>query len=243
MQSLKELPEMFQDAWAMPQAWAWENFREAIEMSNLDTYIFNSLYVTIVTVLCVLILASTASYAFSKMNFRGKNLIFYIFILSIMLPVPIIPLYMVIANLNLMNTHWALILTYTTGGLPLSIFMLKSFFDGIPKEIEEAAIIDGCPNYRLYAGIIIPLAKPGLATVTILQFMGAWNEFFHALIFIRTRSLRTIPIGIQAFFRDGSTEWPLLFAALTITIVPVFIVYIIMQKQFVEGLTAGATKL
>ena len=243
LQSFKTMPEMFMDAWAMPQNLLWENYQRAIEISNILVYARNSIFVSVTAVIFILILSSTASYAFSKFNFAGRNILFYIFVFSLMLPVPIIPLFSVIVNLGLMNSHWALIWIYTSGGLPFSIFMLKSFFDGIPKEIEEAAFIDGCPHYLIYARIIMPLAKPGLATVVIFQFMGAWNEFFNALIFVRRSDMRTIPIGMQAFFIEFASEWPALFATLTMTIIPVLLVYAIMQKQFIEGLTAGATKL
>jgi len=243
MQSFKTQMEMFMNAWALPEALIWANYERALEISNIITYAGNSVFVSITAVILILTLASIASYAFSKLKFAGQNIIYYVFVFSLMLPVPIIPLFSVIVNLGLMNSHWALIFIYTSGGLPFSIFVLKSFFDGIPKEIEEAAVIDGCPHYKIFVRIILPLARPGLATVTIFQFMAAWNEFFNALIFVRRSDMRTIPIGVQAFFIEFSSEWPALFATLTMTIIPVLLVYAVMQKQFVEGLTAGATKL
>lgn len=128
------------------------------------------------------------------------------------------------------------------GGLPLSIFLLRAFFQSMPGEVEDAARIDGCSNFQTFLRVVLPVSTPGLATVTILQFMNAWNEFFLALIFIRRPELRTIPLGLQAFFFEFQVEWQYLFAALSMATVPVIVVYVLMQRQFIAGLTSGAVK-
>jgi ABC-type glycerol-3-phosphate transport system permease component len=153
-----------------------------------------------------------------------------------------VPLFQTMRALGLLNTYLALILPYAAGGLPLSIFLLRAFFESVPREIEEAARIDGCSELAAFWRVVLPISGPGLATVTILQFLGAWNEFILALIFIRNQSLRTIPLGLQAFFFEYSVEWGYLFAALSMATVPVIVVYVLMQRQFIRGLTAGAVK-
>lgn len=242
MQSFKKTSEMYTNSWGLPKHLNFDNYGLAWSRSNIGQYFTNSVFVTFVTVLSILVVASLASYAFSKFTFPGNRLIFYIFVMSLMLPVPIIPLYSVVSRLGIINTFLALILPYVAGGLPMSIFLLKPFFDSIPREIEESAKMDGCSSIMIFIRIITPLSKPGLATVTIFQFMGAWNEFMLALIFIRNPKLKTIPVGLQAFFSENSTKWAELFAALCIATIPIIIVYAIMQKQFIEGLTAGAIK-
>lgn len=243
IQSLKATSEMYNNVWGMPKGFRWINYQNAWEMADIGRYIFNSFLVSISTVLMILVVASLAAYAFSKMEFWGNRAVYYVFVLSLMLPVPIIPLYSVVSKLKLMNTYFALILPYAAGGLPMSIFLLRPFFDSIPGEIEDAARIDGCTSLRTFIQIVLPLSRPGLATIVIFQFMNAWNEYFQALIFIRKNALRTIPIGLQGFFQEHSTDWPELFAALSMVTIPVIVIYVLMQKQFIAGLTAGAIKV
>lgn len=242
-QAFKTTPEMYNNVWGMPKSLQWINFQNAWELADIGLYTFNSFLVSISTVLLILIVASLAAYAFSKMRFAGSKVVYYVFVMSLMLPVPIIPLYSVVSGLKIMNTYFALILPYAAGGLPMSIFLLKPFFDSIPGEIEDAARIDGCSSLRTFFQIVLPLSRPGLATIVIFQFMNAWNEYFQALIFIRNKALRTIPVGLQGFFQEHSTDWPELFAALSMVTIPIIVIYVLMQKQFIEGLTAGAIKV
>ena len=242
-QSVKVSSEMYTNPWGLPKQIVLENYKLAWIEAKMGLYLFNSVKVTIITVLGVLVISAMAAYAFSKFKFWGNKVIFYIFVMSLMLPVPIISLYSVVSGLGLINTHSALTLPYIANGLPMSIFLLKPFFDSIPNEIEESARIDGCSSVRIFAQIIIPLSKAGLATVTIFQTMGAWNEFQIALIFIHKQVLRTVPLGLQTFFMENSTDWPQLFASLCLVTIPIFIVYAIMQKQFIEGMMAGAVKM
>jgi raffinose/stachyose/melibiose transport system permease protein len=242
-QSLKISSEMYTNPWGLPQKIIFENYELAWTRANMGIYLTNSLRVTVITVILILIVASLSAYAFSRFKFPGNKLIYSIFVLSLILPVPLFTLYSVVSGLGLVNTHWALIFTYTSGALPMSIFLLKPTFDSVPMEIEESAKIDGCNSVRTFLQIVIPLSKPGLATVTIFQTMNAWNEFMYALVFIRRQVLRTVPLGLQVFFQENSTDWPQLFASLCMITIPIFIVYAIMQKQFIEGLTAGALKM
>ena len=244
LQSLKTKFEMYANVWGLPQQLYVENYVQAWRIARMGTYIVNSLIVSLGTVVVVLVTASLAGYAFGKLRFAGRQVLFYTFVFTLIVPlqVTIIPLYAVVSGLGLSNTYFALILPYAAGGLPLSIFLLRAFFESVPREIEEAARIDGCSELAAFWRVVLPISGPGLATVTILQFLGAWNEFILALIFIRNQNLRTIPLGLQAFFFEYSVEWGYLFAALSMATVPVIVVYVLMQRQFIRGLTAGAVK-
>lgn len=243
-QSFKTKFELYANVWGLPQQLFVDNYVQAWRIARMGTYIFNSVIVSVGTVVVVLVLASLAGYAFARMRFAGRQVLFYAFVFTLIVPlqVTIIPLYAVVSGLGLTNTYFALILPYAAGGLPLSIFLLRAFFESVPREIEEAARIDGCSELAAFWRVVLPISGPGLATVTILQFLAAWNEFLLALIFIRNPALRTIPLGLQAFFFEYSVEWGYLFAALSMATVPVIIVYVLMQRHFITGLTAGAVK-
>ena len=242
LQSFKSKFELYSNVWGLPQQLFVDNYVQAWRIAHMGTYIFNSLIVSISTVAVVLVVASLAGYAFAKLRFRGREVLFYMFVFTLIVPVQvtIIPLYAVVSGLGLSNTYFALILPYAAAGLPLSIFLLRAFFQSVPREIEEAARIDGCTEFAAFTRVVLPISGAGLATVTILQFLGAWNEFVLALIFIRNPALRTIPLGLQAFFFEYSVEWGYLFAALAMATVPVIVVYVLMQRQFIKGITAGA---
>jgi len=241
-QSFKSQPEMYQNVWGPPRDLRIQNYIDGWNLSHIGRYSINSLIVAFATVLGVLTVASLAAYAFSKMRFAGSRLIFGAIIFSLLLPVPIIPLYAVVSGLHLTDTYFAVIFPYISGALPLSIFLLKAFFESLPSQIEDAARIDGCSDLGILWHVVLPLSKPGLATVAIFTFINAWNEFFLALIFIRSREIRTIPVGLQVFFQENATKWPALFATLSMATVPIIVVYVLMQQQFIEGLTAGAVK-
>ena len=242
LQSFKTKFELYSNIWGLPQQLFVDNYVQAWRIARMGTYILNSVIVSVGTVALVLVVASLAGYAFAKMRFPGRDVLFYTFVFTLIVPVQvtIIPLYAVVSGLGLSNTYFALILPYAAAGLPLSIFLLRAFFASVPREIEEAARIDGCSELAAFWRVVLPISGPGLATVTILQFLGAWNEFLLALIFIRNPALRTIPLGLQAFFFEYSVEWGYLFAALAMATVPVIVVYVVMQRQFIKGLTAGA---
>jgi raffinose/stachyose/melibiose transport system permease protein len=244
LQSFKTKFELYANVWGLPQQLFLDNYVQAWRIARMGTYVFNSLIVSVGTVAIVLVLASLAGYAFARLRFAGRQVLFYAFIFSLIVPlqVTIIPLYAVVSGLGLTNTYFALILPYAAGGLPLSIFLLRAFFESVPREIEEAARIDGCSELAAFWRVVLPISGPGLATVTILQFLGAWNEFLLALIFIRNPALRTIPLGLQSFFFEYAVEWGYLFAALSMATVPVILVYVLMQRHFISGLTAGAVK-
>ena len=207
-------------------------------------YFLNSMIVSLSTTVLGVLIAVPAAYAFSRFQFPGRDLLFFAVLVRNMFPVVVflIPLFILMRALHLVNTHWSLILTYMTFGLPLSIWLLKGFYDNIPEELERAARIDGASRFKAFWLIIMPLSSPGIIATAIYAFIGAWNEYVYALTFLNSENLLTLPVGLQHFFTEFATNWPGLMAAAFIMSVPVVLMFMLLQKQFVRALTEGAVK-
>lgn len=241
--SFKSKGELVSNIWGLPESWAFENYSRAWETANLGFALFNSMLVSFITVVLVLIFAAFAGYALIRFKFRFATAILLLFVLTMQAPVPVIPLYVMLVQLGLTNSYPALILPMVAGGLPLSIFIFQAYFRTIPRELHEAAVVDGCSPFAAFVRVIVPISAPVFATVAILQFLGSWNEYFLPLILVRSPEMRTLPLAIQVFFYDwGRSEWEQVFAALTIGSLPMIVVYILMQRQFIQGLTSGSVK-
>ncbi|MEW5866956.1 MAG: carbohydrate ABC transporter permease [Bacillota bacterium] len=242
--SLKTEGEIYSNVWGPPALPRFANYLASWRTARIGTYVVNSILVTFPALFLLLAFACMAAYAFARLRFPGDNLIFYMFLLSLMIPagVLVIPLFTLVRDLRLLDTRASLVLTYSSSGLAFSIFLLRAYFLSIPKELEEAAVIDGCSPLRTFLRIVMPIAKPGIAVVSVFQGMDMWNEFFLALVFVRRETMRTIPLGLLQFFKKYSTDWPLFFAAVCMTTIPIIALYICSQKQFIKGLTAGALK-
>jgi multiple sugar transport system permease protein len=207
-------------------------------------YMFNSLVVSFAATVLGVAVAVPAAYAFSRFRFPGRNLLFYAVLLRNMFPavVFLMPLFIMMRWLHLVNTAWSLILTYLTFGLPLSIWLLKGFYDNIPPQLEQAARIDGASRFQAFIRIVMPLSTPGIIATAIYSFILAWNEYVYALTFLNDKSKLTLPVGLQRFFTEYATNWPGLMAASFITSVPVVVLFLVLQKYFVRALTEGAVK-
>jgi multiple sugar transport system permease protein len=207
-------------------------------------YFLNSMIVSLSTTLLGVLIAVPAAYAFSRFQFPGRDFLFFAVLVRNMFPVVVflIPLFILMRTLHLVNTHASLILTYLTFGLPLSFWLLKGFYDNIPEELERAARIDGASRFKAFWLIIMPLSSPGIIATAIYAFIGAWNEYVYALTFLNSESLLTLPVGLQRFFTEFATNWPGLMAAAFIMSVPVVVMFMVLQKQFVRALTEGAVK-
>ncbi|MBU0479250.1 carbohydrate ABC transporter permease [bacterium] len=242
--SLKSQSEVFLNMSLIPSSFKWNNYIIAWKQARFGTYFFNSLIYTTTAVTGVLLFASLAAYAFARFQFRGRNLLFYLFLASMMIPIPgaFIPLYILLIRLQLVDTRIGLILPYINAGLPLAIFILKGFFEGVPRDLEDAARIDGCSRMGIYWRIMLPLATPALATVAIISSLTIWNEYLLALIVVRKEELLPIQVGLWTFQGQHITNYPLLMAGLTIAALPLIIIYMIMQKNIIKGITAGALK-
>ncbi len=207
-------------------------------------YFRNSLWVSTMTTILGLVIAVPAAYAFSRFTFPGKNALFFSVLVRNMFPVVVflIPLFILMKNLGLIDSQWSLILTYLTFGLPLSIWLLKGFYDNIPPELERAARIDGATRFQAFRLIVMPLSAPGIIATAIYAFIQGWNEYVYARTFINSEEKMTMPIGLQKFFTENSSNWPGLMAASFIMSVPVVVLFLMLQRYFVQALTEGAVK-
>ena len=207
-------------------------------------YMVNSLWVSFATTVLGVIVAVPAAYAFSRFRFPGRNLLFYSVLLRNMFPavVFLMPLFIMMRWLGLIDTYASLIITYLTFGLPLSIWLLKGFYDNIPVQLEQAARIDGATRLQAFLVIVMPLSVPGIIATAIYSFIGAWNEYVYALTFINDKSRLVLSVGLQRFFAEFATNWPGLMAASFIMSVPVVVLFLFLQKYFVRALTEGAVK-
>lgn len=222
----------------IPDPWVFENYPRSLQALPFGRAYFNSFYITFIVVGMTLLTGSMAAYAFAKIRFPGREGLFILFLATLMIPyqVTIIPLYLIMTNLRLVDTHWALILP---GSLfnAFAVFLLRQFIRGIPKELEEAAIVDGAGRFRIYWSIILPLLVPAMASLAIFTFLGSWNSFFHPLIFLSTPDLFTVPLMLDQFRGQYTVDWSLLMAGSAIAVIPVLIIYMIGQRQIIEGIT------
>ena len=242
--SLKPLGEFYTNIWGWPRTWDWSNFSQAWDDVDLGQKFLNSTIATVGTLIIAIPLCSMAGYAFAKVSFPMRRWIYYFVLAGIMIPfgVTAIPVLSTEISLGLFDTRIGLILIYAAQSLPFGIFLMYSFFQSIPSELEEAALIDGCSRLKAFVRIVLPLAKPGLATLLIFTGISVWNEYLMASVLIHQTSLETLPLGLVNFTTAHSTNYPELFAALSIATAPIVMVYLIAQRQFISGLTAGALK-
>lgn len=220
------------------------NYSDAWGSQDFSRYFLNSLVVAIASTAISLLLSSMMAYAFARFDFAGRELLFRILLLGLMVPaiMLIIPQFILAKYLGLLDSLTGLIVFYVAGSLSLNTFLLRGFFQSIPAELDQAMEVDGAGPWVRYYRLVLPLAKPALATATIFTFLASWDEFPWALTIINTPQKRTLPLAIQLFQGQNATQWGLVFAASLIAIVPVIVVFLVFQRYFVQGLTSGAVK-
>lgn len=241
--SLKTYMEIYKDIWALPSDPQWGNYALAWER-GISKYFLNSVLVTGSTIVGAILVSALAAYSLSRFRFKGNQLIFILCMGGMMLSpqVTLIPLYKIIQGLRIHNTYLALIIPYTAYRIPLIVMLIRSHFLSIPKEIEESAALDGCSSFEIFYKIFLPMSKPILLTCTILIAYYAWNEFLYAIIFIDSDKFRTIPAGLMNLRDALQTDWGVLLSGMTISALPLVVLFLLMQKQFIRGMTAGAVK-
>ena len=242
--SLKTQDEIFTKMNLLPQHWSFVNYAIVWTKAEFGMYFLNSVIYTFFGVLGVVFISSLAAYGFARLEIPGKNFIFLLLVSTMLLPIPgvFVPLYILLNKLHLLDTRLGLILCYINGGLAFGIFLLRSFFEELPIEIEEAALIDGASRFGIYWRIALPLAGPAIATLVIFNTLSIWNEFLLALVVLQDKSTMPIQRGLMVFQGTHITDYPLLMAGLTIATIPVLVVYLLMQKHIVKGIAAGALK-
>lgn len=242
--SFKTQAEFTQSSTALPQALNLKNYISVFTQTKLGMYMLNSARNTILSVLIIIVFSFLAGYVLSRYRFRGRSLIYNYFIMGMLIPVHalLVPMYVQLRQSGLTNHWYTLLFPYVAFGLPISIMLIESYIASIPKELEEAASIDGCGFFRCLFQIVFPLAMPILSTVAIIQFFAVWNEFSFSLILVNSDTLRTVPVGLTMFKSAYTVDYPRLMAGIMTTTLPVMILYFVFSKRIIEGMVAGAVK-
>jgi ABC-type glycerol-3-phosphate transport system permease component len=235
---LKTIRELFAQPFDLPQVPQWSNILKAWE-SGISKFFLNSVGITAVSVIAIVLVSSLAAYALARMRFPGRIPVYLMLIAGFAIPVhaTLVPLYQSLGSAGLINTYAGIIGPYVAFGIPFSVLLLYAFFMEFPSEIEDAAKIDGCNLWQMMFLIVLPISMPGLSTVAIFQSVFLWNEFSLALILINKEELRTIPLGLMQFQGEWSTNWPVLLASLTLASLPMLLIYIVLQRQFIDSLS------
>ena len=242
--SFKSNADITLNIFALPTKLHFENYVNAWQTAKIGVYLFNSVWVAIAAIILTVFISAAAAFVLSKFTFRWRNFIYTIFIIGMLIPLQsiLVPLFLQMRNLNLLNSQWSLVFSYTAFGLPITVFILESFMRSFPDAIIEAAVIDGSSIPKVFLNIILPMARPAVATVTILNFLNNWKEFSFALIFINDDFKKTLPLGLYNFLGAYSSNYAELMAALTISSLPIIVLYLILQEQVINGMTSGAVK-
>ena len=243
--SLKDNGEIFgENIVGLPRHFLWRNYTDALSQGEVGRYLLNSIFVTGMTILLSGFLCVCASYAIARMQWKLKRTVFILFLTGLMVPLhaALLPLFLILKNLRLYNTYWALIIPYTAFALSMGIFVYVGFMQSLPRELEESALIDGSSIYRTFFSIILPLVKPAIATVSIFTYLSAWNELMFAIQFISKQQYKTLTVGIMSMVGQYSTNWGPIGAGLVIATIPTLAIYILMSNQVQKSFITGAVK-
>ena len=243
--SFKENKEIFGgSSISLPTVWHIENYDFVFRSGNMGTYLMNSLLVTLVTIVIVSLTAIMASFAMTRLVWKLSPVVEAYFILGITVPIhaALLPSFLMLSKIHLLNTRWALIFPYTAFSLPMAILICNGLMRGIPSELDEAACLDGCSIYQVFLRIILPLMRPAIATISIFTFLHSWNELLFAQIMINDKALKTLTAGIQSLVGEHYTDWGAVCASLAVASLPTIIAYLFMSRQVQQSMIAGSVK-
>ena len=242
--SLRTNADVVTKPWGLPQSFLWQNYAEALQKAPLLRYFVNSVIVSVVSVVLIVLISAMAAYAFSRLRFRLQKPLFYATLLGLGIPthIALVPLFVLNLKLHVADTYLALIGPNVAFGIPFGILMIRGFMLTLPRELEEAAEIDGCSRFALFGRIFLPMSQPALAVVAVFAFVGTWNEFLFALTFIHDPAFKTLPIGLMDFVGEFTTQWPLMAAGMVVATVPMIVFYVVLQKRLMEAMTTGALR-
>jgi len=243
--SLKSNSEIFGgNPIGIPHEFLWSNYENVLTNGKVGIYFVNSVIVTFVTILISVIASSMVGYAIVRMKWKLSKFVLTLFLVGMMIPIHavLLPLFIILSGMGQLNSYQALVLPYVAFSLPMSIFILTSFLESIPRELEEAACIDGCNIYQIFFKIVFPLIRPGIATISILIYLQSWNELMFATTFINSVKFKTLTVGIMQMVGEYSTEWGPIGAGLVVATLPTIVIYSFLSKQVQDSLMAGALK-
>ena len=242
--SFKTQKDIFKDPFGLPPTFTLAGYQAAWSSGRFDLYFFNTIYVTVISLFFILLFGSMAAYALAKWNSRFTGFLYIFFIAGLMIPIRLgtIDLLRLVIALHLQDTLWSLIPVYIAMGMPIATFVLTAFIRTLPNEMFDAAKVDGASEWNIYTMIILPLLRPALATVAIFNMIKIWNDFWFPLIFIRAEQSRTVALGVSLLFGQYHTDWNRALSVLAMAALPLLVLYVILSREFIKGLTAGAVK-
>jgi raffinose/stachyose/melibiose transport system permease protein len=245
LNSLKpSLGEVYRAPFALPSVWSFDNYAEAWLGANFQGYFINSAIIAGLSVVVVVFCASTTAFVLVRMPFKGSAFLFACFMLGVVIPIrlALAPLFVIVKTLGLLDSIWGLVFVQSASMMPVAVFILTAFLKSVPAELEEAARMDGALPFEIYWRVVLPLIRPALATVALLTFVSAWNEYFLPLIFLSTPANYPITLGIAQFRLQFDVQWHLMFAGIMIMLVPTIVAFLVASRQFIAGLTQGGLK-
>jgi raffinose/stachyose/melibiose transport system permease protein len=246
--SFRTTMEILTDPYGLPTVFRWQNYLKLFTDPQIlfQRFYFNSIFVTGFALLLTIVLATLGGYGFGRQryNFKFRGTLFVILLFALMLPRQIlyIPQFTLMTRYGLLNTRWALVLLYTATALPVSVYLMSTYFSQLPTELEDAARIDGCNDFGIFWRVMLPLTRPALSTVVLINFLAFWNELLLAITMVTTPSMRTLPAAMMMFVGEHAANYAIAAASLVSAMLPVLILYLILSERFIEGLTAGAIK-
>jgi raffinose/stachyose/melibiose transport system permease protein len=242
--SFKTQKDIFKDPFGLPSHFTWAGYQAVWSTGHFDLYFFNTIYVTAISLFFILFFGSMAAYALVKWKSSITSVLYIFFIAGLMIPIRLgtIDLLRLIISLHLQDTLWSLIPVYIAMGMPIATFVLTAFIRNLPNEMFDAARVDGASDWNIYVMIVLPLLRPALATVAIFNMIKIWNDFWFPLIFIRAEQSRTVALGVSLLFGQYHTDWNRALSVLALAAMPLLILYVILSREFIKGLTAGAVK-
>ena len=242
--SLRESNEFARTPFALARDLFWENYQRVWSEGEFGSYFINSLIITGGSLILILILALGAGFVLGRYSFKGNNVIFAFILTGMLVPakLAILPLFIQLKWMNLLDSRLGLILVYTSAALPAAIFIMSGFFKSLPTDLDNAARIDGASEFKLLSKVLVPLVRPGMAIVAIYSAIPIWNDFFLPLVFLQSPEKKTLMQGLTVFFGQYASQWGVLFAGLCLAALPLVVLYLILSEQFIKGLTAGAVK-
>jgi ABC-type glycerol-3-phosphate transport system permease component len=241
---LKSSIEISRDPFALPQEFMWENLRKAWTIGGFDRYMLNTVIYCAAIVGGVVALSCLAGYALALLPLPARGVVLTLFLLGLMVPFQsvMIPIYYLLRDVGLLETYWAFIVPGIALRLPFGIFLMRGFFKGLPNDIADAARIDGANEWNVFRSVMLPLSIPGLSTLVVFQFIHTWNQFLMPLVFVQRDELRPVALGTMFFFGRFTADRGMIAAGVTISMIPMVILYLLLQRRFIEGITAGAMK-
>jgi raffinose/stachyose/melibiose transport system permease protein len=242
--SFKSSKEFALNKLGLPSHLRFSNYIDAWQTANFGQFLWNSIIVSVVAVIITVFFGALAAYFLARFEFKINKLVYNFFVMGLLVPIhaTLVPMFILMSKIGLLNTRLSLIFPYVAFNLPITIFLLVSFMKSFPKDIEESAIMDGAGVLKIFWSIILPMSRPALATVLILSFINNWNEFVFALVLINNPNLQTLPLGLQNFAGEHTTDYVGQMAGLTMALLPILIVYLLLEKELIKGMTAGAVK-